>query len=948
MLHFIFQKMRSKKWMVFSLLLGNLLMVAIAAVSPMYSKAALQRTLTRNLSNYLVETNKNPGTIVAQGSFRKHSAGNTSKAYQKLEEGKQLFDQLIKELDVPQIYKVDHYYKPGIKAMPDVIADDDRGRTIELAAYSHVEEHLRITNGEMYSHELNGNTIDVIVNEKTFVEQKLVLGGELELSKVLSPSEEPYRVRIAGIFEHSEARDPYWISSPTARDDVFLMDQALFQELFADSQLPKESFDVEWYTILDYTEIKGELAEHYLLIMEDYQQNFKELGMRCYLYFQNTLTDFVPQAQKLNTTIIVLLLPIFALLAAFIFMVSGQMLEMEQNEIAIFKSRGANKRQIVLLYLGQSLCIAAVSMIAGVFLGRFLCKLLGASNAFLEFVERAALPLEQGLDVWLIAGLAAIFSMGTMVFPVFKYANVNIVVHKRQKSRGNKQPIWQKLFLDVILLGLSIYGLYQYNEQKEYLAQKILEGASLDPVLYMCSSLFMIGSGLLILRIFPWMIRFLFWLGKKWWTPSLYTSFLRIIRTKGNQGFLMVFLIMTVAMGIYNAQAARTINANVQEKIQYMVGADIVLQEVWESNSRIFTDEEGGFPMEETYGSRETLKEPDFGKYLTMDGIESVTKVFVEKKCNVSLTNGRLKDVMLMGIHTREFGETAWFKESLLPLHYHEYLNAISRNSKAILVSSNFRDIYGYQVGDVLSYSNSNGDSTRGIIYGFVDYWPGYAPVTRSLGSDGTYKETDHFLVVAHLAQLQSAWGVTPYQVWIKAKGSTQFIYDYAEETGTRYSVFQDAAAQLIDAKNDPVFQGTNGILTIGFICILLLCSIGFLIYWILSIQSRTLQFGIFRAMGMTMGEIFTMLINEQLFITGVSMGAGVLVGILTSRLFVPLIQIAYSSADQVLPMEIVSDASDYLRLFTVIGTVILICMMVLGLLISKIKISQALKLGED
>ena len=100
MLHFIFQKIRSKKWMVISLLLGNLLMVAIAAVSPMYSKAALQRTLTRNLSNYLVETNKNPGTIVAQGSFRKNSAGNTSKAYQKLEDGKQLFEQLIQELSM--------------------------------------------------------------------------------------------------------------------------------------------------------------------------------------------------------------------------------------------------------------------------------------------------------------------------------------------------------------------------------------------------------------------------------------------------------------------------------------------------------------------------------------------------------------------------------------------------------------------------------------------------------------------------------------------------------------------------------------------------------------------------------------------------------------------------------------------------------------------------------
>ena len=87
---------------------------------------------------------------------------------------------------------------------------------------------------------------------------------------------------------------------------------------------------------------------------------------------------------------------------------------------------------------------------------------------------------------------------------------------------------------------------------------------------------------------------------------------------------------------------------------------------------------------------------------------------------------------------------------------------------------------------------------------------------------------------------------------------------------------------------------------------------------------------------------------NEQFFITGISVGVGVLVGMLASRFFVPLIQIAYSSADQVIPIEIISQSDDYVRLFSVIGLAILLCMAVLGGLISKIKISQALKLGED
>ena len=76
---------------------------------------------------------------------------------------------------------------------------------------------------------------------------------------------------------------------------------------------------------------------------------------------------------------------------------------------------------------------------------------------------------------------------------------------------------------------------------------------------------------------------------------------------------------------------------------------------------------------------------------------------------------------------------------------------------------------------------------------------------------------------------------------------------------------FTDTNADIIDLKNDPVFQATNGILTVGFIVVLVLAAAGFLIYWILSIRSRQLQFGIFRAMGMSMREVLGMLASEQL-----------------------------------------------------------------------------------
>ena len=252
------------------------------------------------------------------------------------------------------------------------------------------------------------------------------------------------------------------------------------------------------------------------------------------------------------------------------------------------------------------------------------------------------------------------------------------------------------------------------------------------------------------------------------------------------------------------------------------------------------------------------------------------------------------------------------------------------------------------RLGDTITYTNDEGKEAEGVVYGFVDYFPGYVEETHSLNEQDTLVTTKHFLVVANLAQVQQTFGLRPYQVWLKTDGSSQFIYDYAKENNITYTTFEDVSAKLIEVKNDALFQGTNGILTMSFIVILILCCTGFLIYWILSIRQRELLFGVFRAMGMTKNEVIQMLINEQIFSSGVSILIGTAIGLVASKLFVPLVQIFYASTDQAIPLEVVNQPLDMIRLFSIIGIVIVVCMVVLGKLISKINISQALKLGED
>ncbi len=942
MLQFVIRKLIHKRWMALCLLIGNILLVSIACCNPMYTEAVLQRMLMANMSDYISENNRYPGVITMTGAatMRNDSVANLS----SFEELDQMHHDLPEILGVESIEEITHFYIDSVRLVPDVSRKENDNRATALGFLSDMSEHVEIVAGRDVNPGINENgCYEVIISQSAMAELDMLLDECFTAKTHTDANGNELRLQVVGVFKNARADDVYWVRTPNSfRTECFLSEED-FRANFADLTNVRYTLTGYWYTILDYETMRGENVQYMYDTLTDFREGelFEISQFRYYDNCSEILADYLVKAEKVNITLLVLQVPIFVLLAAFIFMVSRQMLEMEQSEISILKSRGAGKMQIIGVYFLQSTLLALIGLGIGIPLGVWLCQVLGSANAFLEFISRKALDIDLDTKALIFAGVAALFSVLTMVLPVIRYSNVSIVNQKQAKHRRSDAPMWQKLYLDFILLGISLYGLYSFNGQKDTLALRVADGASLDPLLFLCSSLFILGAGLVAVRIVPYIVWLVFTIGKKLWSPAMYASFLRVIRTKKSQGFIMVFLVMTIAMGMFNAQAARTINGNEEDRIRYLAGADIMLREEWDDNSSQQGDGGSGIMYEE----------PDFGRYSMLEGVQSATKVLVEDTGSVSFGSGKgLKDVTIMGIHTKEFGETISFKNGLLPGHINEYLNAMSQNTSAILVSSNFAENFKLKLGDVISYKSDLGNSVRGIIYGFVEYWPTYNAIESATSVDGKPIQVNNYLIVAHLSQLQAEWGVTPYQVWLKIEDGlgTGFVRDFIEAQEITTFEFVDAGEQLVDLKNDPIFQGTNGILTVGFIVVLLLCTVGFLIYWILSIQSRSLQFGIFRAMGMSLREILSMLLNEQFFISGASIATGALVGQLAAKYFIPLIQISYAPSDEVIPLHVVADSADTIRLFGVVGAVMLLCLVILGVLISRIKIAQALKLGED
>ena len=105
MIRFLFQKMLHKKWLIFSLFIGNILLVAIAASHPMYKAAAIKRMFADDFLQFTEEENRHPALMTFSMSRKTLSEqGN-------IEEIQKQVTSLSDELNIPYEHNIFFRYQ---------------------------------------------------------------------------------------------------------------------------------------------------------------------------------------------------------------------------------------------------------------------------------------------------------------------------------------------------------------------------------------------------------------------------------------------------------------------------------------------------------------------------------------------------------------------------------------------------------------------------------------------------------------------------------------------------------------------------------------------------------------------------------------------------------------------------------------------------------------------
>lgn len=949
MLEFLYRRIINNKWLFICLLSGVLFACGIFASVPMYSSAILQKVFTKDIENQHVKSGISPGafTVSMEGD-----SSNNSKITAKVED---IADrQLSTAYGLPIEKKVREVDCIGVRLMREGDQKFNEKRNFPtLKSITGYADDIKILNGRMPKNEPENGVYEAAVSAEALGSLNLLLDNVYSVAGINSTKENPpefMKIKITCVFTVENKNGLIWSGGRYDNlESSLIIDSEVLGKLAEKFEEVKIK-SIENTYFLDYHAIKIDDLEK-LSSTYDGQLRWRSRNgnlAKLTLPVIKMLESYRAREKELSITLWILTIPLMIIICFYTLMISSLIIKNDRNEIALLKSRGAGRMQIFLLYFIESSVISVISFAVGPFLGYLVCSLLGSSNGFLEFVGRKALPLSIGAEAYLYSFIAAVVFLVFMLVPALKASTKSIVQYKRSIAEDNEKPLWKKLYLDVIVLGLSIYGLYTFKNRQNILNLTGAKGSELgvDPLLFFISTFFIVGVSLVFLRVYPLLMRLIFTIGIKWWNPVLYFSLVNVSRADRNQQSIMLFIIMALSFGIINSNQARTINSNMVDRVMYNNGAEVII-EPYNNLKHLQRGSTGtNAPASNAPASnyKEDYREPPYEQYVNIDGIESMTKVFTNDKTLIKSGVATVRDVRLMGITPHEFGKTAWYRNDLMSHHINEYMNLLTAAPKGAILSTRFRDEYKLKKGDNIFIQLESGDSIEFKVYEFIDYFPSCNPYSGQ--NEGEIKN----FAIVNYSYLSKKLPPQPYEIWIKKQKDTpdSIINDGLKQKELSVERVDYSMQEIIENKNDPMLLGTNGVFTMCFLITMLIAAAGFIVFWVLSLKDRSLKFGIFRAMGMPMKSVSLIMICEQLLVSGAAIVSGIILGSVASKVFIPLLQVVYSASQQVPPFIVVAYRSDYIRVIGVTFAMLVTAIAFLYWLVRKINIHQVLKMGED
>jgi len=669
----------------------------------------------------------------------------------------------------------------------------------------------------------------------------------------------------------------------------------------------------------------------------------------------DTLANYQGRAIGIQVVVILLLLQVLGLVILFVSLAAGILVERQGEAIALLRSRGAHRRQILGALTFQGIGASAVALIAGPLLAIPLVRLIAGSllppadQLGLSVLDRS--PFALAWDVRWYALIAVIGASIAIVVSIVQAANRNVLALRRESARAGV-PFWQRLNLDLIGAGFlfALYAFYLWGiQQVPYFVR-----LSLSTLAIVMPLLLLVAIALVFGRVFPLALRAAARLTARRSGTASMLALAQMARSPRQSSRMLLLLSLATAFTLFTLILTVSQAAHIADLTAFQVGADF--------SGTLSTD---------LTTPAAPATPPTLGDLThRYNGISGVSDASIGYQGQSSPQGG--PPFTVIAVDTATYARTAIWSSQYSSQSIGDLIQLLAdrRTSAendgvvpAVVDDALWNHLNLTGKGQFTLPFDGRNDRMKFVVVARVAHIPPVTDTTDNVfdTAGGMLVDYDTFAAIYKQGLSASAAGIVPNTVWLHTgddAGSLGSVREALNSSILKISNLLDRRQMLTDAQGDPLQLDLTGALGLGAATALALALVGAWTASWLNARSRLISFAVLRALGTTPRQILSLLLWEQgiVYVSALALGLGL--GLLLAQAALPALifisaiarvnsngggpPIDVPPVQAILPVE---------QLALVLGGIAAVCALAVAIttfVLSRASLGEALRLNQD
>ena len=555
-------------------------------------------------------------------------------------------------------------------------------------------ERIDILEGRIPENRGDGGILEGMLSQEYVNEHGLSIGDRLLLRGGRNLPDTSFDVLLTGIWRPKHQWSGVAAIGGRAITRLFVMPRSTYIDEVAPRLGPSAWYNLLWYARFPREAITVSNASRVRNgITELHERSMQLLGARIELQSPaQYLTDFQARAATLRLLLFIFSIPTLLIVLLYIISTGSLFAERQRAEIAVLKGRGASTTQILGSYLFEGALLDLIPLLLGPFAAFGAAMLIGRIESFARLGPANLLPLRLTPATAKLAVGVLLATLLLGMLPVLIAAQQTLISYQQQIVRASRRPIWQRFYLDVLVLLAAGYGYYTLRRQGALVALGGAGGADpfSNPLSLLLPATALLGCSLLVVRWFPMLAALLVRLGRRiLGAPTLLA--LRHLARAPEQGRSIVLLTtLTLALGSFSASMATTLDRNDTDRILYATGGVV---RVTEQGVRSLAEERWTFLPEWEHNE--------------VPGIDAWSRVRISNAA-VSVGGGNIEGKMV-ALDRGGFHLAGWWRTDLADDSLGQLMNVLAAEPHALIVSRSFLAASRLKLGDSVTLTISQG-----------------------------------------------------------------------------------------------------------------------------------------------------------------------------------------------------------------------------------------------